>query len=183
MAALQNFRSALNGFNREDVVHYIEFINNAHASEVGQLRTELQCLQTELEVLREQPAKEAALTARLEESQSRCEVLEAELEELRAQLEAVSSRPQTEEELAAYRRAERNERVAGERVTQLYEKANGVLADATVRVDQSATEICELVDAVTAQLIQLQGAIISGKNTVRNVAASMYAIRPVSSDK
>ena len=28
MAAFQNFRSALNGFNREDVVHYIEYTNN-----------------------------------------------------------------------------------------------------------------------------------------------------------
>ena len=27
MASSQNFRTAFNGFNREDVVHYLEYIN------------------------------------------------------------------------------------------------------------------------------------------------------------
>ena len=44
MAAFQNFRSALNGFNREDVVRYIEFINNQHNTQVNQLHTEIQTL-------------------------------------------------------------------------------------------------------------------------------------------
>ena len=30
MSTNLNFRSALNGFNREDVVHYIEFLTNRH---------------------------------------------------------------------------------------------------------------------------------------------------------
>ena len=40
----QTFRSALNGFNREDVVHYIEYLNTQHAAEVSQLQSELEFL-------------------------------------------------------------------------------------------------------------------------------------------
>ena len=42
MAPVQRFRSALNGFNREDVVHYIEYLNNFYTSQIQQLNTQLQ---------------------------------------------------------------------------------------------------------------------------------------------
>ena len=37
MASAQNFRSAFNGFNREDVVHYIEYLNAKHTGALNQL--------------------------------------------------------------------------------------------------------------------------------------------------
>ncbi len=48
MAAQQNFRSAFNGFNREDVVHYLEYLNSKHASEISQLNSELDYLRSQL---------------------------------------------------------------------------------------------------------------------------------------
>ena len=42
MAAAQRFRSAFNGFNREDVVRYIEYLNNSYTSQIQQLNTQLQ---------------------------------------------------------------------------------------------------------------------------------------------
>ena len=42
MAATQRFRSALNGFNREDVVNYIEYLNNQHNAKLEQLNNQLQ---------------------------------------------------------------------------------------------------------------------------------------------
>ena len=42
MAGVHNFRSALGGFNREDVVRYIEYINNKHNTEIAQLNNQLQ---------------------------------------------------------------------------------------------------------------------------------------------
>ena len=41
MATPQNFRSAFNGFNREDVAHYLEYINSKHQSQVNQLTAEI----------------------------------------------------------------------------------------------------------------------------------------------
>ena len=42
MAGMQNFRSAFHGFNREDVVSYIEYMNHQHNAQVTQLNTQLQ---------------------------------------------------------------------------------------------------------------------------------------------
>lgn len=176
MAATQNFRSALSGFNREDVVRYIEYMNNKHASQVNQLTTEIQTLTAELTQLRDRPE----LTAELAEAQAKCADLEQEVATLRAQLEA---RPQTDNELEAYRRAERAERVANERVSQLYQQANGALADATVRVDETAMRVTELADKVSAQLGEMQQVLSSGKNALKDAAAAMYAVRPISSQE
>ena len=49
MASFQNFRSAFNGFNREDVVRYLEMINNKHNAQVNQLNTEIQTLYADIE--------------------------------------------------------------------------------------------------------------------------------------
>jgi len=45
---VQNFRKSIGGFNREDVVQYIEFINNRHNTQVNQLKAELQTVKDEL---------------------------------------------------------------------------------------------------------------------------------------
>ena len=171
MAAFQNFRSALNGFNREDVVHYIEYINKNHASQLNQLNTEIQTLQRELNELRNaEPIVD--LSDDLAAANERIAALEAALQR-------VQDRPKTENELEAYRRAERAERIANERVSQMYQQANGVLADATARTDDAAGKISAMADSITAQLSELQGALAAGRNTMKDAAAAMYAIRPV----
>ncbi len=178
MAEFQNFRSAFNGFNREDVVHYIEYLNNRHASEKNQMQTELQTLQAQLDARSGGNAPEDALTARLEEANARCAELEAEIAELRAKLKN-AAQAQTSEELEAYRRAERTERVANERVSQLYAQANGAVADAAVQVDDVSKQLGAMADQVTAQLGQLQAAVLAGKTVLRSAAATLYAIKPI----
>lgn len=48
MSNSQNFRSAFNGFNREDVVHYLEYLNSKHTSLVNQLSQEADNLRQKL---------------------------------------------------------------------------------------------------------------------------------------
>ena len=176
MAAVQNFRGAFHGFNREDVVRYIEYINNKHNSQVNQLTTEIQILQAELTQLRGTPD----LRTELDEANARCVAMEQELNALRT---AVESRPQTDNELEAYRRAERAERVANERVTQLYQQANGALADATIRVDETTAKITELADTIGAQLAEMQSVLSTSKKAMKDAAAAMYAVRPISTQE
>lgn len=179
MAAFQNFRSAVGGFNREDVVRYIEYINNKHSSQINQLNTEMQALQEELAKLR----GNADLSAQLEEANARIAQLEQERDALAAQVELIADRPQTENELEAYRRAERAERIAADRVAQLYNQANGALADATAKADDTATQVGELTDALMVQLQQLQTVLSSGGNSMRDAAAALFAIRPASAEQ
>ena len=179
MAAFQNFRSAVGGFNREDVVRYIEYINNKHSSQINQLNTEMQALQEELSQLRGQ----TDLSAQLEEANARIAQLEQERDVLAAQVEQMVNRPQTDSELEAYRRAERAERIAADRVAQLYNQANGALADATAKADETAVQVGDLTDALMVQLSQLQTVLSSGSNAMRDSAAALFAIRPATPDQ
>lgn len=183
MASFQNFRSALNGFNREDVVRYIEYINNQHNAQVNQLNTEIQALRTELDTCRKNAQDAQAISAQLEAALQKNEQVEKELAEAYVQLEQAAARPQTDSELEAYRRAERTERIANERVAQMYDQANGILADATVHADEAASQVGTLADQVCAQLTQLQAAIASGANTLRDTAAALYAIKPAAQEE
>jgi len=204
MAAQQNFRSAFNGFNREDVVHYIEYINTKHTSEINQLKAELELLrgtgesdptettkrefaeaerdvlQSENELLKAQLSEMADMEKLLAEALEEKDQLAAQLAELRAQQATSESR--MEEELAAYRRAERAERIAQERAQQMYQQAHGIIADTTVKVDSAATQIGQLSESVMAQLLQLQEAVAGSNNALKDAAAGMYAICPATEE-
>ena len=94
MADLQHFRSAFRGFNRQDVVNYIEFMNQKHNSQIEQLNTQLQNAREELRQLKAAPVAAQAQSAPQESIPS-------------------------DTELEAYRRAERAERKAQERAAQI----------------------------------------------------------------
>lgn len=176
MEPLQNFRTAFHGFNREDVVQYIEYINNKHLSQTNQLKTEIQGLQEQVTQLRGSAERDV----RLEELEARCAKLEQERDEALAKLAQAPATPApaVSEELEAYRRAERTERMARERVSQMYDRAAGILADATVKVDEAAAQIETMTNDVATQLDQLRTAVTGSKSALKDAVTSMYALRP-----
>ena len=230
MASPQNFRSAFNGFNREDVVNYISFISTKHETQVNELKSEAEELRAQLSAqeilarsatvlasdmgtLRQKAAEQDAELARLrEELDARNAELESlrrqtaqqedqtaqlkkeladrdsEIAQLRRELEndrTAAPQPRKAdtsgrwtEELNAYRRAESAERRARERVNQMYDQANGALAEASVRVEQTAAQVAELVVKVEADLAQLRQAIGESENTLADTAMVLGAIRP-----
>jgi predicted RNase H-like nuclease (RuvC/YqgF family) len=198
MAAPQNFRSAFNGFNREDVVHYLEYINTKHNNLVNQLTSENQ----ELRAAAQQPAVEDQselveslqaqcdeLTAQLEEEKNRCAELTGKLEALQLRCQELEAQTGTvtpaetisvlaSEELEAYRRAERIEREAKERSELVYYQANSVLTEAAAKVDTIATDVTDMADQVMRQLTQLQIAVSSSKQALQDASSIMNTIRP-----
>ena len=195
MASKLNFRTALSGFNREDVVHYIEYMNSKYNTQINQLTGEAQELREKLGALSglEDIAEEVAeLKARLEEAADRQALLEqenarltAELEDTKAQLEAKNSVDAEKAaveaaamELETYRRAEQTERLAKARAEQIFQQATGTLAQATTQVDSAALQFRQISESVSSQLAQLQLAVDSSKNALLDAATTMYAIRP-----
>jgi len=190
MAAPQNFRSAFNGFNREDVVHYLEYINTKHNNQISQLTAENQQLRTAAQAsVEDQSELVASLQAQLEEEKNRCaeltqqlEALQARCAELETQAETVvpveTISPLASEELEAYRRAERIEREAKERAELVYFQANGVLSEATAKVDDISADITDMADQVMRQLTQLQIAVSSSKQALQDASSIMSTIRP-----
>ena len=183
MAELQTFRSAFNGFNREDVVRYIEYLNTKHNDQVAQLNNELTQVREQLANAQAEPNRQADLELRLEQSQDRCAALEAELAEATALLEEAletkqAAQVRSADELEAYRRAERTERLARERAEQLYAQANGALAEATTLVDQAAAQIGTMSNDLAAQMTAFRDTVIGTKSVLADAAAAMYSIRP-----
>lgn len=177
MAGVQNFRSAFSGFNREDVVHYIEYMNNKHKSEVDQLNNQLQSVRNELHKLKAQD--NSRLQAELDASRTRCAELEAMLEQaVKATQAAQTFQPvqvaapvSSGDELEAYRRAERTERLARDRASQIYAQANAALADATVKVEAVSNSLTAIAEQMTAKTQD-------ARNQLQEAVAAMYAIRP-----
>ena len=204
MSAQPSFRSSFNGFNREDVVNYIEYLNTKHTAELNKMNSELDYLRTrpaqspavDTDDLEETIAQQAA---RIRELFDRCKQLEEELAAAQADqadtnrelpaaevpsepaipaIPPVSFKSRMEDELEAYRRAERTERYARERAEQMYQQVNGALADAAAKVDDTARHVGLVTDKVVAQLAELQDAVTESKQVLREAAATMYTIRP-----
>ena len=234
MDAPQNFRSAFNGFNREDVVNYISYISTKHDTELNELRTEAEELRARLaenedavltvDALKEELARSREACVSLEEAldercrdvaaaRDACSELKQEMAQQISELEAASGEKDGEiarltealgqlraelelsravhassgkedrmgrwaEELNAYRRAESCERRARERVNQMYDQANGALAEASVRVEQTAGQIAELAAKVEADVALLLEAMADSGNTMADTAMMLGAIRP-----
>ena len=192
MSTPQSFRSALNGFNREDVVHYLEYLNTKHSNQVNQLTAENETLRQQVEALPDAESQRllvasleekcAELTRQLEQSQSRCAELEQQLEQSHCavpeQVQEPALSPSASEELEAYRRAERIEREAKERAELVYFQANSVLTEASARVDGISSDITEMADKVMTQLTQLQVAVSSSKQALQDASSIMGTIRP-----
>lgn len=163
MAASHSFRTAFRGFHREDVVHYIEYLNNQHRAQLEQLQAQ------------NQPAVDEELLSRLEAAEARCAQLEAQLARQQEQTATVSSK---EEELEAYRRAERAERVARDRAQQIYTQAQAVLADATLKAEAASQQFTAISQQIGLQMEQYQQSVESTRLAFQEAVATLYAIRP-----
>ncbi len=180
MAIEHKFRKSIRGFKREDVVHYIEFLNSKHTAQVNQLTSEAEELRNQVKALQASPE----LKQELEAAQVQCAELTAKWEEAQKEIQRLQAQIQENEknlaskELEAYRRAEQAERVAKERADAIYQQAAGTLAQATTQVEQASDTFRKIADEVSGQLGQLQAAVDSSKSALSEAAATMYAIRP-----
>lgn len=169
------FRSSFNGFNREDVVRYMEFINNKHSAQVAQLTNELEYLRGK------QDTQDSGRVTQLEKDLAVAQAENENLKQRIAQLEKqLADRPDvptaataTDSELEAYRRAERVERIAKERARQLTVQTAGVLRNASTQLENSSAALDELTGQMTRQLEQLRAAMENSRRTVREAADSV----------
>ena len=164
MAPIQQFRSQLNGFNRQDVVAYIELMNNQHNAALQQLQNQLE--------LAQQNQADPELQAQLDAALARCEALEAQV----AQLQETGGC--SEQELEAYRRAEKAERQAQARAHQIYQQANAALAEATAKAEVTAQRIGAIADEAVTQLKICQASVLETKSDFEEAVAALYAVKP-----
>ena len=113
MAELQNFRIAFNGFHRDDVVRYIEELNNKHAEEVNQLNSDLKYYQDKLiEMENAAAACAAAPVAPVVVPVADIDADDTSVDELMQQLSLAQDAARTAEEELEAQKAE-NKRLQG----------------------------------------------------------------------
>ena len=204
----QTFRSAFNGFHREDVVNHIAFMSNKHETQVNQLRSEAEALRTELASLREQMDVDTALQDRVTELEQVVADRDAELASVREELETANQllneqaeqlaalREELEEareaaekapieksashwdELRAYRRAETVERQARDRVNDLFTSANTALRGAGATLGDTNAAFEALAEKFRSDLVELMNTIDSGRNALCAAADTLDGLRP-----
>lgn len=183
MADFSKFRSALNGFNRADVVAYIESANREYAEKIRALEAEAKTLREKNESLRdENAALQAEVQSLQEENTSLIDTLNketapdglsaeeaAEFEDVFDELEDTPAPEQApaeaadnvtavslgEQELAAYRRAEAAERNAVIRANKIRSQLGALCDDARRRYSDSSEEISALTADLSAGLSRL----------------------------
>ncbi len=173
MAAPQNFRSAFNGFNREDVVQYLEYINTKYKNQIEQLTARNQELQasanrrplvdqaelmeyvqthsTELnDQLEAEKARSAELEAQLAAEKARCEELTAQLEALRNDAAVVQKKPEPTETLSALASEELEAYRRAERIErEAKERAELVYYQANGVLTEAAAKVGDISNDVT----------------------------------
>lgn len=174
----QTFRTAFGGFHKEDVVRYLEYLNNKHQNQVNQLNTEIAELRAGQEALNPDVQEEISrLEAENQQLRAQKEALEIRCAELTAQLEKRQP-AETGQELGAYRQAERIQKEAREQVELLYFQANHILSQTNTRLDQASGDLTRLTDEVMGQITQLQVAVSSGKQALQDASSVLSTLRP-----
>ncbi len=101
MIAPQNFRSAFNGFNREDVVNHISYMSTKHESVTNQLRAEAEALRQELAELQRNAS--IADAGRIEELEQALEDRDQELSDRDSEMAALRQELDEANQLLSHR--------------------------------------------------------------------------------
>lgn len=172
MADISKFRSALGGFNREDVVNYIESMSLEQQKQLRKLQEENEKLRSEKNALAELLAAANSDLSTLREQDAalseQVELLAQQAAELAEQVKAESEKAPEETseaaepvdytslELEAYRRAEQTERNAAVRADKIYRQLTALCEHARERYSDAGDEIAALSADLTANLGRLQ---------------------------
>ena len=211
MSTPQKFRTALNGFNREDVASYLEYLTGKYTAQINQLTSEADFLRAKLDNLQSAGTDDGALAqecmqlrAELEDRRSQYADLQTAYDALKEQFDALQAQKATmaqelddarkapvlpaaptvapacsaAEELEIYRRAERTERMARERADLIYRQTNGILNEASVRVNEMADQVIPIADQILMQLSQLQATVGSTKQSLQDAVVIINTLRP-----
>lgn len=197
------FRSALNGFNRSDVVVYLQNLTEAHkgalldaqaeasraTEEAARLRDENRMLHMQLAELlaRQREAKPAepapeepeAPTLQQQELEAyrRAEAVERTAAEKAAAVEQAAAERAAALERQAAERAAALERETEEKLAATRQALNGILSSASARVSGEGAGLESLIASVSGELGELQSRLNAMTAFLTETAASLDALQ------
>ena len=186
--SMPGFRSALNGFNRNDVVQFIQAQTIEHEKALRVLRDENARLQEALTAARAENDDLRTLNASLSEKQLAQTPAEPE-QEVPVAAPATLDAPMipaatvvkaaapdfNELELAAYRRAEMTERMARERANSSAERMKAIFSQAEEKLAVSSQDFKTLLDAFQTNFGQMEQLLQTAQGIVDESSSSLKA--------
>lgn len=155
MSADIYFRSSLSGYNKSDVIKFIEKLNAEQIERVNELNDKLRIAQAELR----------RLSSELEEAKGKCSSLESQLAEAVAKHTANDEKAQKYDEmtgtyadimLEAEHTSKEKVRLAEEQAEKIISDANGIkkqiVAENKEIIESAKSEFTALVDKLTSSL-------------------------------
>ncbi len=173
---LVKFRTSVGGFNRADVIRYIELANLQAQREkkdledrAAQLSRDVDALREEAALLRQEAERLREENRSLQKALDDCTAPEPEpLPEPPEAPEALSAPPEEDQpaapslpvkELCAYRRAEAVERLARKRATELYFQVASIQQDALTKLDDISGEASALYADISDNMERMREAL------------------------
>ena len=193
--SMPGFRSALNGFNRTDVVQFIQAQTIEHEKALRVLRDENARLQEALTAARAENEDLRTLNASLSEKAAAAPAAPVEaapeapapapVVEAPATLDAPMMPAATvvkaaapdfnEMELAAYRRAEMTERMARERANASAERMKAIFSQADEKLSVTSQDFKTLLDAFQTNFGQMEQLLETAQGIVDESSSSLKA--------
>lgn len=160
------FRAALHGFNRSDVITYLSELAAAHAAQLEEKEAQLLSAQDENARLQQELASMKALiedetdAAGIEDDENEADAEAIEDPSPADDFEIISE-PDADnsvvnQELEAYRRAERCEREARQRAGKVYEEACAAVDSAKRRLNEQEVQLSEMSESLSQSVNALQ---------------------------
>lgn len=187
-ATIGNFRSALHGFNRNDVVQFIQSQTMEHERVLRASKEENSRLQTALEEARKEltACQEELASAQAALEEAKCADADFSPAEPAAEgLDAPMASPVTvvsaatndfnEMELAAYRRAEMTERMARERAAASAERMKAIFSQADEKLLLTSQDLATLMDAFRSDFEQMQQLLSTAQGIVNESSEGLKA--------
>lgn len=193
MAAVDNFRSALHGFNRTDVVQFIQEQTLSHEKAIRQQKDETERVQNALEEARNEIERLTALnedlTAQLQAAEAAAEpeeeapspALDAPMEPVQTVVQAAPSNF-NEMELEAYRRAEMTERMARERAEAASGRMKSIFSQADEKLEITQQDMSTLCQTFRHDFEQLQQILETARDIVSESSTNLKAASDVTDE-
>lgn len=200
--SMPGFRSALNGFNRNDVVQFIQAQTIEHEKALRILRDENARLQEALTAARAENDDLRTLNASLNEKLQQAEAPAEPAPEAPAPAAAPVAAPASldapmtpavtvvkaaapdfnEMELAAYRRAEMTERMARERANSSAERMKAIFSQADEKLSVTSQDFKTLLDAFQTNFGQMEQLLQTAQGIVDESSSSLKAASEICSE-
>lgn len=200
--SMPGFRSALNGFNRTDVVQFIQAQTIEHEKAMRVLRDEnarlqealnaaraenedLRTLNASLSARQPEPPAEPAPEAPAAEPPAPAPAAPASLDApmMPAATVVKAAAPDFNEmELAAYRRAEMTERMARERANSSAERMRAIFSQADEKLAVTSQDFKTLLDAFQTNFGQMEQLLQTAQGIVDESSSSLKAASDICSE-